>query len=171
MAVIAQSPQDIALVSELVHPIRHKIIWTREILIDFWEFLLKLQQATNLGPISLSLHAASPDLIFTADTASDPTESANNPYHRHDSKTTTGSSDSFAPYVYKAQLEATDYIKIYHNVPYSLSLRTILDAYQYRPREGDISGTSRVGNLGKVRLLKGARLAFMDERSKGAFLM
>lgn len=178
MAVITQSPQDVGLVSELIHLTSHKIIWTREILINFWDFLLKLQQAANLGPISLSFHAASPDSIFAADTASDPTEeSANNPYHQFRqqySKTTTGSSlpcDSFTPYVYRAQLEATDYIKVYHNVPYSLSLRSVLDAYQYRPKEADGSGTSKIGDLGKSRVLKGARLAFMDERSKGAFLM
>lgn len=178
MAVIIQSLQDIGLVSELIHLTSHKIIWTREILIDFWDFLLKLQQAANLGPITLSFHAAPPDSIFTADTASDPTEeSTNNPYHQfrqHYSKTTIGSSlprDSFTPYVYRAQLEATDYIKVYHNAPYSLSLRSVLDAYQYRPRKADGSGTSKIGDLGKTRVLKGARLAFMDERSKGAFLM
>ncbi|KAL4067405.1 hypothetical protein V8B97DRAFT_913968 [Scleroderma yunnanense] len=180
LAVIAQSPQDMALVSDLVHLASHKIIWTREILIDFWNFLIKLQQAANLGPISISLHAAPPDSIFTADTASDPTEeSANNPYyqlHRHYSKsrTTIGSSfprDNFEPYVYRAQLEALDYIKIYHNVPYSLSLRSVLDAYQYQPGDTDTSGALTIGDPGKSRVLKGARLAFMDERSKAAFLM
>lgn len=180
MAVLVQSPDDVVLVSQ--YP-RHKIIWTQEILVDFWDFLLRLQRATQLGPISLSLHATSSDTIIAASTASDATEEiANNPYHQFHqhcfkSTTTTGSSlpplDIFAPYVYKAQLEAVDYIKVYHDVAYSLSLRNVLDAYRYgrpRPVVGD-GDASMQGCPGNFRVLKGARLAFMDERSKAAFVM
>lgn len=81
--------------------------------------------------------------------------------------------DTFAPYVYKAQLEAVDYIKVYHDVAYSLSLRNVLDAYRYgrpRPVVGD-GDASMQGCPGNFRVLKGARLAFMDERSKAAFVM
>ncbi|KAI6038650.1 hypothetical protein EDC04DRAFT_2603816 [Pisolithus marmoratus] len=180
MAVIVQAPEDIVLVSE--YP-RHKIIWTPEILVDFWDFLLQLQQATQLGPISLSLHAASSDTILAAGTASDSTEeSVNNPYYQFHqygfkSRTTVGSRlpslDSFAPYVYRAQLEATDYIKVYHDVAHSLSLRNVLDAYRYG-RSRSVAGAGDApmqGGPGNFRVLKGARLAFMDERSKAAFVM
>ncbi|KAI5998900.1 hypothetical protein F5J12DRAFT_724734 [Pisolithus orientalis] len=177
VAVIVQSPEDIALVSE--YP-RHKIIWTQEILVDFWNFLLQLQQATRLGPISLSLHATSSDTIGIASDATE--ESADNPYHQFHqycfkSRNTIGSSlpshNTFAPYVYRAQLEATDYIKVYHDVAYSLSLRNVLDAYRYghlRPVVG-VGDASMQGRPGNFRVLRGARLTFMDERSKAAFVM
>ncbi|KAI6163595.1 hypothetical protein EDD17DRAFT_479952 [Pisolithus thermaeus] len=181
MAVLVQSPDDIALVSQ--YP-RHKIIWTQEILVDFWDFLLRLQQATQLGPISLSLHATSSDTIIAASTASNATEEiANNPYHQFHqycfkSSTTIGSSlpppNIFLPYVYMAQLETVDYIKVYHDVAYSLSLRNVLDAYRYgRPRPAAVGGgdASMQSCPGNFRVLKGARLAFMDEHSKAAFVM
>ncbi|KAG6334708.1 hypothetical protein ID866_4387 [Astraeus odoratus] len=177
MAVIVQSPKAVGLDTDYPHLVGHKIVWTPEILVDFWNFLLGLQRSTKLGPISLSFHPAPSDMIFTA---SEPIEeSTNNPYHQfhqHSSrwKVTIGSSptpsDGFAPYVYRARLEAVDYIKVYHDIPYSLSLRNVLDAYQYKL--GDAStACSKMGDSGNFRVLKGARLAFMDERSKVAFMM
>ncbi|KIJ64784.1 hypothetical protein HYDPIDRAFT_28144 [Hydnomerulius pinastri MD-312] len=160
-----------------------KITWTRESLLDLWTFLKSIQQAKQLGPISLSFHAAPADAVDSTDTASGPTGESNNPYlHLHQSsKPTAGSPDEFSAYIYRARLEGTDYIKVYHDIHYSLSLRNILDAYRYIHNDGssgarDQSSSSTKQKTGaasdqKIRMLKGACLVFMDERSKAAFLM
>ncbi|KAH7883056.1 hypothetical protein F5I97DRAFT_1930647 [Phlebopus sp. FC_14] len=38
-----------------------RITWTRKSLLSFWKFLVSIQQAKKLGPMSLSFHAASMD--------------------------------------------------------------------------------------------------------------
>lgn len=105
------------------------------------------------------------------DTMSEPVWESNHPYDpQHSSKHTGGSSDDFATDICRAHLEGVDYIKVYHDVPYSLSLRNILDAYRYEPVNGELLGRSGANDR-KIRILKGARLVFMDERSKAAFLL
>lgn len=147
------------------------IMWTPDTLQHFWVFLGSVQQAKHLGPLSLSFHAATADTLLTGDTVSEPVWESNHPYYlQHSSKHTTGSSDEFAADIYRAHLEGIDYIKVYHDVPYSLSLRNILDAYRYDHVNGQVPGRS-AANDRKIRILKGARLVFMDERSKAAFLM
>lgn len=97
---------------------------------------------------------------------SEPVWESNHPYYpQHSSKHTAGSS-----YDFTAHLEGIDYIKVYHDVPYSLSLRNILDAYRYEPVNGEVRGRSGANDR-KIRILKGAHLVFMDERSKAVFLM
>ncbi|KIJ16453.1 hypothetical protein PAXINDRAFT_113590 [Paxillus involutus ATCC 200175] len=158
------------------------IMWTQESLQDLWTFLKSIQEGKHLGPISLSFHAAPAEAVFTADTASEPAWESNIPYHfQHPSKQTAGSSDDFAPHVYRARLEGIDYVKVYHDVLYSLSLRNVLDAYRFNlpngvgESPGRLSPTTKQksGNRNdqKIRVLKGARLVFMDERSKAAFLL
>lgn len=107
-----------------------------------------------------------------ADTASDPPEKSTNASYRPPTAIGSNSTcDYFASYVYKAGLNAADYIKVYHDLPYTLSLRSILDAYQYRPDNRGAKDPLVMSDAKKVRVLKGARLAFMDERSKAALLM
>jgi hypothetical protein len=88
-------------------------------------------------------------------------------------------------------LPAVDHIKVYHDVTYAMYLRNVLDAWGYHfqslshqiPDGGD--GISRVdGGHGqrdnirptteekaeKVRMLKGAILALVDESSNGVLL-
>jgi len=150
-----------------------RITWTHDSIVAFWKFLINLQQAKNLGPISLFFHTAPSDTTFTLDSATDLTaETGNRPIQRSQLKQSTVLSDSFSDQVRRARLEATDFIKVYHDVKYSLSLRNILDAYQYAP-EGVIpekhpqpSSRETAGSVAKIRPLKGARLVLVDNLSK-----
>ncbi|KIK98883.1 hypothetical protein PAXRUDRAFT_23989 [Paxillus rubicundulus Ve08.2h10] len=189
MAVLLEPSQGASLAlgvypsgSAIEHVTTCKIMWTRESVQDLWMFLKSIQEGKNLGPISLSFHAAPAEAVFTSDTASEPAWESNNPYHpQHSSKQTAGFSDDFAAHVYRARLEGIDYIKVYHDVLYSLSLRNVLDAYRTNlpNRVGESLGRlcpstkQKFSNPDhqKIRVLKGARLVFMDERSKAAFLL
>lgn len=147
------------------------ITWTPDSLRHLWTFLGSIQQATHLGPLSLSFHAAPADAFSTRDTISEPAWESNHPYYpQHSSKHTVGSSDDSATDICRAHLESIDYIKVYHDVPYSLPLRNILDAYQYELVNGEVPGRSGANDR-KIRILKGAHLVCMDERSRAAFLM
>lgn len=147
------------------------ITWTPNSLQHLWTFLESIQQARHLGPLSLSFHAAFVDAISARATASEPVWESNHPYyHQHSSRHTSSSSNDFATEICRTRLEDTDYIKIYHDVPYSLSLRNILDAYRYEPNNGQVPGRSGANDR-KIRILKGAHLVLADERSKAAFLM
>ncbi|KAG8216136.1 hypothetical protein J3R82DRAFT_8139 [Butyriboletus roseoflavus] len=149
------------------------IMWTPDSLHHLWTFLGSIQQAKRLGPLSLSFHAAPADAFRTRDTMSEPVWESNHPYYfQQSSKHTTGSPDDFATdnNDCRAHLEGIDYIKVYHDIPYSLSLRNILDAYRYEPVDGQVPGQSGANDR-KIRILKGAHLVCMDERSKAAFLM
>ncbi|KAF9224929.1 hypothetical protein BS17DRAFT_702435 [Gyrodon lividus] len=189
MAILLESPQSASCTLDPYPsgpatdnaPTR-KITWTCESLQDLWTFLKSIQTAKHLGPISLSFHAAPAEAVFTADTTSEPAWESNNPHRlQYSSKQTVGSSDDFAAHSYRARLEGTDYIKVYHDVLYSLSLRNILDAYRYNPTDSgriplgrsspSTKQKSSSANDQKIRVLKGARLVFMDERSKAAFLL
>lgn len=145
----------------------YEIMWAPDALQHFWTFLRSIQQAKHLGPLSLSFHAAAAN---TFPSLSEPVWESNHPYYLQSPRLTTGYSDDFAPDICEAHLEGVDYIKVYHDVPYSLSLRGILDAYRYEQVNGQVSGRSGANDR-KIRILKGARLVFMDERSKAAFLM
>ncbi|KAH0831265.1 hypothetical protein J3R83DRAFT_13899 [Lanmaoa asiatica] len=147
------------------------ITWTSDSLQHLWTFLGSIQQARHLGPLSLSFHAAPADAFSTRDIMSEPVWESNHPYYlQHSPKHITGSSDDFATDICRTHLECIDYIKVYHDVPYSLSLRNILDAYQYEPVNGEVPGRSGANDR-KIRILKGAHLVFVDERSKAAFLI
>jgi hypothetical protein len=154
-----------------------RITWTHHSILSFWKFLLSIQQAKKLGPISLSFHTAPSDTTFTLDSAIDLTdETGNRPVQPARQKAPSDLSDGFSDQVCRARLEATDFIKVYHDVEYSLYIRNILDAYQYFP-DGAISErhtpTSRetAGLVTKIRPLKGARLVLVDNFSKPSFVI
>lgn len=147
------------------------IAWTPDALQHFWDFLGKIQQAKHLGPVSFSFRAADADAFSTGDTVSEPLCESNRPYYpQYSSQHTTVSLDDFAADTHKAQLESVHYIKVYHDTPYSLSLRNVLDAYRYEQVDGQLPSRSGANDR-KIRILKGARLVFMDELCKAVFLM
>jgi len=141
----------------------------------FWKFLISAQQARNLGPISLSFHTAPSDTTFTLDSAT--AESGNRPVQPAQPKESIDLSDGFSDQVRCARLEATDFIKVYHDVKYSLYLRNVLDAHQYIPegitpeRYPHPNSRETSGSVTKIRPLKGARLVLVDNLSKPTFMM
>jgi hypothetical protein len=164
----------------------YHIAWTRISVASFWDFLLAIQQAKTLGPISISFHAASPPIIsFTR-----PTNELDQDTNRSTfSKDIT--SKSFENSVFRPSLQVVDHIKVYHDVTYAMYLRNVLDAwsYHFRPThdvgsrvhdEGDATGMAgerqtipliNEAESKKVRILKGAALVLVDESSNGVLLL
>ncbi|KAG2361038.1 hypothetical protein BDR07DRAFT_1377515 [Suillus spraguei] len=75
-------------------------------------------------------------------------------------------SDGLSDRVRHAQLEDTDFIKVYHDTKYSFYLRNILDAYKYIPGETPSEGRHPADREidGEIRLLKLARLVYIAYR-------
>lgn len=59
-------------------------------------------------------------------------------------------------------LNFLDHIKVYHDAANSMQLRNIIDAWAFEPGEE--------ARPRKIRLLVGARLVLLDERSKGVLV-
>jgi hypothetical protein len=133
-----------------------EIVWTHGSLRAFWDFLLALRQARTLGALSLSFHAA------PAHPHSCSLSSAE--YSKRDpgSHVTSSDPDSGGAHLCRMPLLAVDHVKVYHDVGCAMFLRNVLDAWRFAG-EGD--------GVTKVRVLKGARLVLVDERSKGVLLL
>lgn len=148
-----------------------RITWTHHSILHFWEFLIAIQQAKNLGPISISFHSASSNSAFTFGPAA---ESGNRPIQPAQAEGSANLSDGFADQVRHVQLEATDFIKVYHDTKYSFYLRNILDAYSYTPEatppERNPTSCEIAESMTKIRLLKLARLVIFDDQYRAVLL-
>ncbi|KAG1740486.1 uncharacterized protein EDB91DRAFT_352090 [Suillus paluster] len=150
------------------------ITWTRHSIVDFWKFMISIQQAKNLGPISLSFHAAPSGVPFTFTSSINrfdlTARRSNRPVQPAQSKASVDPSDDISDQIRHAQLESTDFIKVYHDAKYSLYLRNILDAYRYIPEattsEGHPNNCETAGSTTKIRMLKGAQLVVVDNLSR-----
>ncbi|KAG1732117.1 hypothetical protein EDB19DRAFT_1831444 [Suillus lakei] len=151
-----------------------RITWTHHSIVHFWQFLISIQEAKNLGPIAIFFHSAPSDTAFALDSALGLTaESGNRPVQPAQLGASPALSDGFSDQVCRAQLEATDFIKVYHDTKYSFRLRNILDAYSYIPEataserrlDREIAGLMR-----KIRLLRLARLVIVDNLSKAVLM-
>lgn len=125
------------------NPEFNKITWTQRAISQFWSFLLKIREAGTLGPFGLSFHP--PPSHF------DPEKS---------SKSKPTQMNTYVASTSVVSLSAVDHIKIYHDWPRSLQIRTIIDAWQFENDEGK-----------KIRLLVGAKLALLDDRSRGIMIL
>lgn len=72
------------------------------------------------------------------------------------------------PVLARMPLALIDHIKIYHDTRFTMAIRNILDAWRFDA----VEGTTATGepNIKKIRILKGARLVLLDERSKGVLV-
>ncbi|KAG0697122.1 hypothetical protein DFH29DRAFT_164523 [Suillus ampliporus] len=153
----------------LQHDGTSRITWTHHSIVHFWKFMISIQEAKNLGPISLSFHTAPSDITFSLDSTLDLTGGGDNQRVRlAQLRASDNPSDGFSDQLHHARLEATDYIKVYHDVKCSLFLRNILDAYQYIP-EGTTTNLETGGSVTKIRVLKGARLVLIDDLARAVF--
>ncbi|KAH7907050.1 hypothetical protein BJ138DRAFT_1161059 [Hygrophoropsis aurantiaca] len=144
-----------------------QITWTYESLLGFWKFLASIQQAKTLGPISLSFHSASSRINPSTQNTFEPISEDVNRYSYPDTKPSV-QSDSLTVAVGRARLQTIDHIKVYHDAKYSMYIRNILDAYQFIHHSGENTTQNKPE---KIRVLKGARLIFMDDCSNAAFLL
>ncbi|KAG1900196.1 uncharacterized protein F5891DRAFT_952454 [Suillus fuscotomentosus] len=148
------------------------ITWTHSSIVHFWHFLISIQQAENLGSISIVFHSALSDTASTLDSALSLTSGSGSwLVQPAQSRRSADLSGSFSDE--DRQLEATDFIKVYHDTKYSFYLRNILDAYRYIPEE-TVSDSERrnqvTGLMTKVRVLRLARLVIVDDRSRAVLL-
>ena len=138
---------------------KSEVVWTRDALIVFWDFLKSIREAGRLGALSLSFHAVPP--------ASAPSMEPFSYVGSHKQTTIAGSSSVSSiiptsiidgPLSVGSPLRMVDHIKVYHDAQYTQAVRTILRAWSYQ-KEGQ-----------KIRLLKEARLVLVDERSRGLLI-
>ncbi|KAF9450792.1 hypothetical protein P691DRAFT_725331 [Macrolepiota fuliginosa MF-IS2] len=127
----------------------NEIIWTHKAVSKFWAFLLEIRTAGNLGPIGLSFHPASPPYGSEKSVRISKTLAT----ERHTGLSRSSTSGS-APLV-----TTMDYIKIYHDWAKTLYLRRILDAWSFEIGES------------KIRVLLGAKLVLLDDRSRGVMVL
>ena len=148
----------------------HPIKWTHPSLHSFWTFLLSLKATHNVGALGLSFHAARPPAP-TSQAAStlNPTSLGGGRQAITESNTTSGQPTSagtaMQPPRARLVLSNVDYIKVYHEAQYAMYVRNALHIWSYA-----IQSASESTKPDKVRVLKGARLALVDERSKGILI-
>lgn len=121
------------------------IQWTKASLIKFWDFLKDAREAGQLGQVGVSFHVSTArerEGLMSADVIN--AQSGNSALGVIELQ------------VWSRLLSSVDYIKIYHKASNAMSLRNILDAW------GHICPNGR-----KIRVLKGSRLALVDERCRG----
>jgi hypothetical protein len=127
----------------------NEIAWTPEAVLQLWGFLLDLRTAGQLGPLSLSYQPA-----FQGTTESTRTSRT----LLTDSHIQTHTSNSYYS-TSSVSISAVDHIRVYHDGPKCLGLRTVLDAWKFQ-------------NQGRgIRLLVGAKLVLLDEKSRGIMIL
>lgn len=139
---------------------RNEITWTYASLTAFWSFLLKLRSAGDLGPIGLSFHASR--FYETASSSSSLVNLTASQRNQDPTSLTSPPAVSTAAHTVRSPLWAVDHFKIYHDAVITMYLRTSLDSWDFPPLEpvGD-------DKTARIRLLEGAKLVLVDERSRG----
>ncbi|XP_006455298.1 hypothetical protein AGABI2DRAFT_121227 [Agaricus bisporus var. bisporus H97] len=142
--LLDQTPGDPASPS----PEANEIAWTAEAVLQLWAFLLDLRTAGKLGPLALSFQLASQGT----------TESTRSRTLLTDSHIQTHMSNPY-PATSSLSISDVDHIRVYHDGPKCLGLRTVLDAWKFK-------------NNGRgTRLLVGAKLVLLDEQSRGIMVL
>ena len=137
-----------------------QISWTQDSILKFWDFLLRLRQVGKLGPLAISFNCAPQSRISPVTTNMDEPIRLN----PNITTTTTTTLTDTLPYPQEPRsnlnLSMVDYIKVNHDGPCRLYVRSALDAWSYEVTDTD-------GCIKKIRLLKGARLVLVDACSRG----
>lgn len=151
------------------------IIWSPFVIKKFWSDLLEIRKQAVLGTISLSFHVASMDkanldkVKFSLTTSYAQTLTTRDLLRRPvQSKDSTRSPEQCA------------YVKVYHDVRYTMYVRSVLDAWRTEVEVPSVSIASRVTTSPrrsrtsshtsaappekiKIRPLQGAKLILLDE--------
>ncbi|KAJ7701833.1 hypothetical protein B0H17DRAFT_1044866 [Mycena rosella] len=133
-----------------------EIAWTAPALREFWSFLLSVR---DLHAVGLSFNVSSQDWSYSS---SQPTYTEISGMGGQPQSVSSAAAPSVVSSARQGigtmPLSFLDHIKVYHDAAHSMSIRTILDVWPFEP-----------GGR-KIRLLKGARLVLLDERSKGVLI-
>jgi hypothetical protein len=137
-----------------------QISWTQGSIVKFWDFLLRLREVGKLGPLGISFNCSLQSRISPVTT----NVVVDQQVHIDLNVTTTPTIDT-VPYPQETcsnlNLSMVDYIKVSHDVPCRLYVRSALDAWSYEVRDTDGRCVK------KIRLLKSARLVLVDACSRG----
>jgi len=141
--------------------------WTHSSLRSFWAFLLDVREKRASGVIGLSFHASRND-AQTSQTVN--TTSSLIPEH--------GNQQTPEPHLifetgtiattisaHRVVLSNVDHIKVYHEASNAMHLRNLFHLWSYVVSPSTVSQPQE-----KIRVLKGARLALVDERSRGILI-
>ncbi|KAK7019911.1 hypothetical protein R3P38DRAFT_3551540 [Favolaschia claudopus] len=141
-------------------PVTHdELTWTSAALRSFWAFLLILRDKHTVGPIGLSFNVTSNIVSYSQPSYTELSGMGAQPLFSHASTAPSVISSSHSGSV-GLPLPLVDHIKVYHDATQSMQLRTVFDVWAFEFGQG----------RRKMRLLKGARLVLLDERSKGVLV-
>ena len=132
-----------------------RVTWTRESLLQFWNFLIDLRKSGTLGALGISFHISRSSLSVRHTP----------PNHRAVVFPTPvqPSHPTAAPDGSRPTIKAVDYIKIYHDNRRRLHLRRILDEWAYTTPAG-CDRSERV-------VLANSRLALLNDISEAILIL
>lgn len=144
------------------------ILWTHESVRTFWEFLVReLRMSMQLGRISVSYHAAASTSTFQShmkpqNRTSQPSVDRAVPGSVGASSNLGVSASSLPP-----RSLFIDYIKVYCDAHQAMRLRSVLDAWAFKPDKPALVIEGNRSQSRKIRVLKCARFVLMDENAAG----
>jgi hypothetical protein len=115
------------------------IRWTEREVVAFWDFLRLVRDGGLLGPLSIAFCAVRPTAVFSPSAST----------------------------VSARELDCVDYIKVYQDAEAALLVRNALDLWGCTDSKAAASATAGTQKVRKRRVLKGARLALVDELGAG----
>ncbi|KAJ7628659.1 hypothetical protein FB45DRAFT_1079785 [Roridomyces roridus] len=134
----------------------NEITWTAPALSALWTFLRALREGNSIGPMGLSFHISPYYQSNSQKTYTEVSGMGAQPQSVSDDPGAVSLASSARRLT--VPLTLVDHIKVYHEATDSMRFRTILDAWRF-----EVEGN-------KIRPLKGARLALLDERSRGVLV-
>ncbi|TFK75710.1 hypothetical protein BDN72DRAFT_892197 [Pluteus cervinus] len=167
-AVLVQESEAQLVHSESREP--PHIMWTHGSIAAFWAFLASLRQTCNIGPLGLSLHLAQSQRTTHQESSDPPSNNGFGQIESADVAQLVASLNSQAACsARRVELPSADYIKVYHDAPFSMHLRNALHVWTFSlfsELQDGATGDKTV----KLRILKGARLVLVDHRSRGLLI-
>lgn len=125
------------------------ISWSEDTLIKFWNYLLDLRKSGKLGRLAISFHPSREPKPSTQSSRSGlPSDTSK---HIRPTESTSAFSN-------------IDFFKVYHDAQNAMYVRKALDIFSYPYTHAD-------GRVEKIRMLKGVRLALVNEASQGVLVI
>ncbi|KAF5384278.1 hypothetical protein D9615_003359 [Tricholomella constricta] len=143
------------------------ISWTHSSVKSFWAFLLHVRENGTAGAIGLSFHASrnGTRMSQVINTVSSTLPGAEYQQDSAHSVATGAVSIATTAPPPRIVLSNVDHVKVYHDASIAMHLRNILHLWSYAvPTEIQSQA------LTKIRVLKGAKLVLVDERSRGILI-
>ncbi|KAG6815874.1 hypothetical protein H0H87_010617 [Tephrocybe sp. NHM501043] len=146
---------------------KSQIVWTHGSLRTFWAFLLEIKEKKAAGTIGFSFHASCAATLESQPSNATSTAIVGNQlsFSTHSSGTSRMGSNPNGR-SQRALWRAVDYIKIYHDAPNAMHVRNILHLWLYV-----VASPTELQPSEKIRVLKGATFALVDERAVGILLL